>query len=137
MSTDLVYWKTNCVNEPNLHFREFIFLLPVHHCLKPIKQSNDTSLSIYRKPESKILRYQQIRTWQTIGVSPSSVLSLSPCSKNSLATSWATFSCISHGLVMAATSQAVIIMALQKHPKKWLDCTSYWLHIIQNKIKEN
>ena len=50
----------------------------------------------------------------------SSRRSMSPCSKNSLATKSATFHWTSHGFVMAATSQAVIIMP--RKSSRWLSC---------------
>ena len=49
----------------------------------------------------------------TIGSTCSWLRSMSPCWKNSLATSLAITCCISHGLQIAATSHAVIIIPLQ------------------------
>ena len=56
----------------------------------------------------------------TIGSSLSSFRSMSPCSKNSLATRSATFHCTSHGFVIAATSQAVII--IPRNSSRWSSC---------------
>lgn len=55
-----------------------------------------------------------------MGVILSSLRSISPCSKNSLATRLATSHWISHGLVMAATSHAVII--IPRRSSRWSSC---------------